>query len=138
MQQQIAGIEIFVGAKAEEGYGHQVICGAGGIFVEVFKDVSAGLAPVGKDEALGMIRHLKSYPVLRGIRGKNGINEHLFAEIIMRVSALLEAAPEIIEMDINPLMGTPGAIVAVDARICIGLTATPDMVEDNHVFAGNN
>jgi acetate---CoA ligase (ADP-forming) len=115
-----------------------VICGAGGIFVEVFKDVSAGLAQVGKDEALGMIRHLKSYPVLRGIRGKNGINEHLFAEIIMRVSALLEAAPEIIEMDINPLMGTPGVIVAVDARICIGLTATPDMVEDNHVFAGNN
>lgn len=117
MQQQLTGMEIFVGAKYEQNFGHQVLCGLGGVFIEVFKDVSAGLVPIGRDEALSMIRHLQSYPIIKGVRGKPGINEDHLADIILRVSALLNAAPEIMEMDINPLLGSANALIAVDARI---------------------
>jgi acetate---CoA ligase (ADP-forming) len=119
MQQQLAGIEVFIGGKNHDLYGHQVICGVGGILVEVLKDVATGLVPVSEEEAKGMIRHLRSYPVIRGVRGKQGLNEDLFAKTIARVSALLDAAPEIIEMDINPLFGSNESLVAVDARIHI-------------------
>lgn len=119
LQQQLSGMEIYIGAKAEEPFGHQVLCGLGGIFVEVFKDVSSALAPVGKEEAEMMIKRLKSYPLIQGTRGKAGINENLLTETIIKLSALLEAAPEIKEMDINPLLGSPEALVAVDARILI-------------------
>lgn len=120
MQQQLSGTEVYIGAKTEDSFGHQVLCGLGGIFVEVFKDVSAGLAPVGLDEALSMIKHLKSYPIIQGVRGKEGINEELLVSAIMKISALIQAAPEIMEMDINPLLGSKEKLVAVDARILLG------------------
>jgi acetyltransferase len=119
LQQQINGVELYIGAKAEDKFGHQILCGLGGIFVEVFKDVSSALAPVGKEEAALMIKHLRSYPIIKGIRGKEGVNETIWIDTIMRVSALLAAAPEICEMDINPLMGNTRSLIAVDARICI-------------------
>jgi acetyltransferase len=89
----------------------------GGIHLEVFKDISSALAPVSKEEALTMIKRLKSYPIIKGTRGKVGINETVLADTIQRVSALIAAAPEIQEMDINPLMGCGDTLVAVDARI---------------------
>lgn len=119
LQQQLSGTEVFIGAKAEDSFGHQVLCGLGGVLIEVFKDVSSALAPVGKEEARCMIQHLRSYPIIKGVRGKEGINEECFAETITKLSALLEVAPEISEMDINPLLGTSSSLVAVDARICI-------------------
>ena len=66
-----------------------------------------------------MIRQLKGYQVIQGIRGKEGVNEELFSEIIQRISALVGIAPEIAEMDINPLMGSMDNITAVDTRIRI-------------------
>ena len=108
-----------MGVKAEDEFGYQALVGLGGIFVEVFKDVSAGLVPLGKPEALSMIRHLRSYPVIKGIRGKEGVSEDLLAETLMKLSALVKCAPEIEEMDINPLMGRGDRLVAVDARIRI-------------------
>jgi acetyltransferase len=96
-----------------------ILCGLGGIFIEVLKDTSAGLAPVSMDEALAMIRRLKSYRIIRGVRGKKGVSETKFAEIILKLSALLQAAPEILELDFNPLLGEEDRIVVVDARIRI-------------------
>jgi acetyltransferase len=96
-----------------------VFCGLGGIFIEILKDVQSVLAPVSKDEALDMIAKLKGKKILEGIRGQKGINIGAFAEIITRVSALITAAPEIIEMDLNPLLGSGDKIIAVDARINI-------------------
>jgi acetate---CoA ligase (ADP-forming) len=119
MQQQLTGSEIYVGAKAEDKFGHQVLCGLGGIFIEIFKDISSGLAPVGRDEAISMIRHLRSYPLIKGIRGKEGVNEELIVDAILKISALLQVVPEITEMDINPLIGNSTSLIAVDARICI-------------------
>jgi len=117
--EQAQGTELFLGAKYEPKFGHVILCGIGGIFVEVFKDVTSGLAPLSRDEALSMIRNLKAYPIIKGFRGHAGVNREKFAEIIVRLSSMLRFATEIKEMDINPLMGSGNKIVAVDARITI-------------------
>jgi acetyltransferase len=113
----LSGIELFVGASYEEKYGHLILCGSGGLFIEVMKDLASALAPVSKNEAIRMIRSLKSYPVIAGIRGKEGVDEFKFADVIVRLSALLRAVPEIKEIDINPLLGNKDGVIAVDARI---------------------
>jgi len=117
--EQAQGTELFLGAKYEPKFGHVILCGIGGIFVEVFKDVTSGLAPLSFDEALSMIRNLRAYPIIKGYRGNPGVNRTKFAEIIVRLSSMLRFATEIKEMDINPLLGSGNKIVAVDARITI-------------------
>jgi acetate---CoA ligase (ADP-forming) len=119
VQQMLSGTELFIGAKYEPRFGHIILCGLGGIFVEVLGDVSSGLAPLTFNEAESMIRSLKSYKIIRGTRGKPGINELKFAEIIVRLSSLLRYATEIKEMDLNPLIGSCDDITVVDARIRI-------------------
>ncbi len=119
MQPMLSGTELFAGAKYEDKFGHLVLAGMGGIFIEVFKDVSSVLSPVSKKEAEKMIKSLKSYKLIEGTRGQEGINQEKFADIIIRLSALLEAAPEIKELDLNPLLGTSEDVIAVDARIRI-------------------
>ena len=117
--EQAEGTELFLGAKYEPKFGHVILCGIGGIFVEVLKDFTSGLAPLTFDEAISMIRNLKAYPIIKGLRGKPGVNREKFAEIIVRLSSMLRFATEIKEMDINPLIGKGDKIVAVDARITI-------------------
>ena len=119
VQPMLKGRELFVGAKYEERFGHVVLCGLGGIFVEVLQDVSYGLAPLSYDEAFSMIRALKGYPIIKGTRGQKGVNEQEYADIIVRLSTLLRFASEIKEMDINPLLSTDKGLYAVDARIRI-------------------
>ncbi len=113
------GQEIFIGAKREDKFGHMVLCGLGGIFIEVLKDVQSSLAPISKDEAHGMIQRLRSYGIIKGVRGQEGVNQDILAEQITRIAALVKAAPEIFEMDLNPLLGNSKEVVAVDARIRI-------------------
>ena len=117
IQPMISGKEFFAGINHEGKFGHSILCGLGGIFIEVFKDTATNLAPFGKDKALEMIRSLKSYKIIKGVRGQKGIDEKKFAEIIARLASLTQAAPEIMEMDINPLLGNEKDLVAVDARI---------------------
>jgi acetyltransferase len=119
IQPMLSGIELFIGAKYEPKFGHVILCGLGGIFVEVLGDVSSGLAPLTFNEAESMIRNLKSYKIIQGTRGNAGINESKFAEIIVRLSSLLRYATEIKEIDLNPLIGTAENITVVDARIRI-------------------
>jgi acetate---CoA ligase (ADP-forming) len=117
--QMAFGTELFLGAKYEPKFGHVILCGLGGIYVEVMKDVTSGLAPLTMEEAISMIQNLKSYKILQGYRGKKGVNIRYFAEIIVRLSSLLRFATEIKELDINPLIGRENDIFAVDARIRI-------------------
>ncbi|MDR0508200.1 MAG: acetate--CoA ligase family protein [Dysgonamonadaceae bacterium] len=119
VQPMLNGMELFAGAKYEEKFGHIVLCGLGGIFVEIFKDVASGLAPLATEEAISMIRSLRGYKVFKGARGQKGIDEYQFAKIIVHLSALLRFATEIKELDINPLLATEKGIIAVDARIRI-------------------
>ena len=119
VQKMMKGTELFIGAKYEERFGHVVLCGLGGIFVEVLKDVQSGLAPLSYNEAYSMIRSLRGYKIIKGTRGQRGINEQKYAEVIVRLSTLLRFAREIKEMDINPLLADEHGVVAVDARIRI-------------------
>ena len=119
VQKMLKGTELFIGAKYEQRFGHVVLCGLGGIFVEVLKDVSSGLAPLSYPEAYSMINSLRGYKILKGTRGQQGINIQRFAEIIVRLSTLLRFATEIKEIDINPLLADAETITAVDARIRI-------------------
>ncbi|MBQ4391491.1 MAG: acetate--CoA ligase family protein [Prevotella sp.] len=119
VQKMIRGTELFIGAKYEPRFGHVVLCGLGGIFVEVLKDVSSGLAPLSYEEAYSMIHSLRGYKILQGTRGQKGINERKYAEIIVRLSTLLRFATEIKEMDINPLLADEQDVIAVDARILV-------------------
>lgn len=117
VQKMIKGTELFIGAKYEPRFGHIVLCGLGGIFVEVLKDVSSGLAPLSVSEAESMIHSLRGYKIIKGTRGQKGINEHKYMEIIVRLSTILRFATEIKEMDINPLLADADSVIAVDARI---------------------
>jgi acyl-CoA synthetase (NDP forming) len=119
LQQMISGMELFIGAKYEPRFGHVILCGIGGIFVEILRDVSSGLAPLTFNEAYSMIRNLKSYKIIQGTRGQEGISENKLAEIIVRLSSLLRFATEIKEIDLNPLIGNANEITVVDARIRI-------------------
>ncbi|HPM40134.1 MAG TPA: acetate--CoA ligase family protein [Bacteroidales bacterium] len=119
LQPMLSGLELFIGGKKEGDFGHLVTAGLGGIFVEVLKDIQTALSPITFDEALTMIHNLKGYKLVKGVRGSNGVDENVFANIIQRVSALMTIAPEIAEMDINPLLGDGSNVIAVDARINI-------------------
>lgn len=119
IQPMLSGTQIFAGAKKEDKFGHMILCGLGGIFIEVLKDVQASLAPVSYNEADSMIHSLKSYKIIEGVRGQEGVNIEAFKDAIVRLSLLCKAAPEIAEMDINPLLGNSKGVTAVDARIRI-------------------
>ncbi len=119
MYPMLDGTEVYIGAIRDEKFGHQIFYGLGGIFIEVLKDVQSALAPITADEAKQSLTKLRGYKILQGVRGQQPVNVDIYAEQVARVSALVMAAPEIVEMDINPLLGTPTAVVAVDARIKI-------------------
>jgi acetate---CoA ligase (ADP-forming) len=120
IQPMIKGIELFAGVKFEKKFGHLILCGMGGIFIEVLKDFSAGLAPLSAQESADMIKRLKIYPMLEGVRGQQGINLDLFGEILVRLSNLVLSIPQITEMDLNPLIAANEQITTVDARIKLG------------------
>ncbi len=98
------GVECFVGGRQDPVFGPIVIAGLGGIFLEVFKDTSIRFAPVTKNEAMDMIKQLKAYPILQGARGKMTADMDAFSDIICRISQLLTAAPDIAEIDLNPVI----------------------------------
>ncbi len=117
VQPMLSGHELYAGVNRENKFGHIVMFGLGGIFIEVFKDVRSVLTPAGKKEVLNEIRQLRGYKLFTGVRGKPGIDEQKFAGVISRLSLLVELAPEIAEMDLNPLLAEGSKITAIDARI---------------------
>lgn len=117
MYPMLDGIDVYIGAIRDAKFGHQIFFGLGGIFIEVLKDVQSALAPITAAEAKEMLKQLKGYKILEGVRGQEGVNLDLYADQVARVSALVQAAPEIAEMDLNPLLGNPRYVTAVDARI---------------------
>jgi len=113
------GRELIVGAKAENGLGHLIMFGIGGIFVEVLKDVIFKIAPVTRTEVKDMLSSIKAAALLDGIRGESGLNKDVVIEIIQRTSQLVTDLPVIKEMDLNPIIAIKDQVLAVDARIKI-------------------
>jgi len=114
-----AGLEVILGAKAEEGLGHMIMFGLGGIYVEIMQDVVFNLTPVTDAEAADMLASIKGAPLLRGVRGQKGVDRNSLIEIIQRLSRLVEDLPDIREMDLNPVLAFEDRVVVVDARISI-------------------
>jgi acetyltransferase len=119
VQEMVRGNELFVGAKFEQKFGHLVLVGIGGVFLELIGDISVGLSPLNKEEVRNMIRQLKGYKIIEGYRGKPGVDEETLVSMVMQVCALVQAAPEIKEMDINPIIGYGTDLKATDVRIKI-------------------
>ena len=117
MYPMLDGTDVYIGAIRDPKFGHQIFFGLGGIFIEVLKDVQSALAPISAAEAKEALTKLRGYKILQGVRGQEAVNLDLYADQIARVSALVQAAPEIAEMDLNPLLGNPRYVTAVDARI---------------------
>ncbi len=113
------GREIIIGAKAEEGLGHLILFGLGGIYVEVLKDVAFGIAPITGYEAKEMLSSIKSNKLLSGFRGEKGVDQRKLIEILQRVSQLVTEVPMIQEMDLNPIIAYEDRVCVVDARIRI-------------------
>jgi acyl-CoA synthetase (NDP forming) len=114
-----AGVEMIVGVVHDRQFGPVVACGAGGILVELLKDVSVRLAPLSRQDAEEMVRELKTYPLLTGYRGGPKYDELALVDAILRLGVMVEDLPQIAELDLNPiLVHTRGATI-VDARVRI-------------------
>jgi acyl-CoA synthetase (NDP forming) len=110
------GVEVIVGAKRDPQFGPTVLFGLGGIFVEVFKDVSIRVAPVDRAMALDMMKEVKGFAILKGFRGKKGVDLEALAGIIVSTSRLMMEEDRVLELDMNPVMAYEEGAVAVDAR----------------------
>ncbi|MCP4572758.1 MAG: acetate--CoA ligase family protein [bacterium] len=121
MEQKSPGQELILGAKASPGLGSLVMFGLGGIFVEVLKDVGAAVAPLSRPEARELMRSIKGYPVLEGLRGQPGADLDALEDLLIRVSLLAGDFPDIAEMDLNPIFAYPAGQdpTAVDVRLRI-------------------
>lgn len=113
------GIEVIVGGIRDPVFDAVIMFGLGGVFVEVFKDVSFRVAPVSPSEAEEMIAEIKSFKILRGYRGAPPVSIESLADIIVRASCLMTELKEISEMDINPVIAYPYKAYAVDARFLL-------------------
>lgn len=119
VQEMVKGEELYCGAVRQGDFGHVVLCGLGGVFLELLQDTASALAPMSYGEVKSMVESLKAYPLIKGYRNKKGLHEGKFIEIIMRIGALVHIAPEISELDLNPIKADENNMIVVDARICI-------------------
>jgi len=111
------GVEMLVGVVHDPQFGPIVACGAGGVQVELLKDVSIRLTPLANEDAAEMIRELKTYPLLTGFRGSSAADVAALEEGLLRVSALVEDLPQIAELDCNPFVVHESGASILDVRI---------------------
>jgi acetate---CoA ligase (ADP-forming) len=126
IQQMVdGGVEMLVGATFDASFGPVIACGTGGTLVELFSDVALRLHPLTSIDASEMVNELRGAPLLRGYRGAASVDELAFRDVLLRVSALIDACPEILELDINPLKVLRAGACAIDARIRVGHITVP-------------
>jgi acetyl-CoA synthetase (ADP-forming) len=113
------GTEVIVGTSKDPQFGPVIMFGLGGIFVEVLKDVSFRVIPLNRRDAQEMIKEIKGYPLLQGMRGKEPVNIRVLVDIILKISNLIEGNPQIKELELNPIFAYGDGAVAVDARIIL-------------------
>ncbi len=117
IQEMAKGRELILGLKCDPQYGHVILCGLGGIYTEVFRDVSREIVPIDRKRAEEMVKSLKMYPFLEGVRGEKGIDMESLLDTLERLSFLAMEVPDLKEFDINPLMAGHKGVMAADARI---------------------
>jgi len=120
VQKQVKGVELLCGLKRDPQFGPVLVAGAGGIYTEVLQDVARALAPVSLEQAGRMLQALKISPILKGARGRKGVNLAALADTLVKLSRLATDYPRIRELDLNPVVATPEACWCVDCRIVLG------------------
>ena len=114
------GIEVIVGMSKDPQFGPVLMFGLGGVLVEVLKDVSFRIVPLEPRDARQMVREIKGFPVLQGFRGQDPADLEALEKLLLKVSAFVDAHPEIEELDLNPVFAYKDGALAVDARIVVG------------------
>jgi len=117
VQEQVEGVEVIIGAKEDKTFGKILMFGLGGIFVEIFRDVSFRVCPIDKEEALRMIQELKSKELLLGFRGFK-VNLEELLELMSKISNFV-IKEDVKELDLNPVIVNTNGAYIVDARILI-------------------
>jgi acetyltransferase len=110
------GKELLLGAVRDPQFGPLVMVGFGGVYVEVLRDTATRLAPVSVDAALAMLDELRMAPLLRGIRGEPPVDRAALADVISRFAHLAAELPDLLDIELNPLVAGPAGVLAVDAR----------------------
>ncbi|MDZ5698775.1 acetate--CoA ligase family protein [Chelativorans sp. M5D2P16] len=118
-QMLTGGQEVIIGSVTDGSFGKLVAFGLGGILVEVLKDITFRLAPVTQEEALSMLDSVQAADMLKGVRGGDPVNREALADMIVRVSELVNDYPEISELDLNPVFATKDGAIAADVRIVV-------------------
>lgn len=109
------GVELIVGGKKDEQFGHMIVVGLGGIYVEIFRDVTARICPITEEDIDEMLLELKSHPLLTGARGKKPVNIHALKQLLLRTCKFLNKE-DIKEMDLNPIVFDDRGCDIVDVR----------------------
>jgi acetyl coenzyme A synthetase (ADP forming)-like protein len=132
--------EVIVGATTDDTFGKIVAFGLGGVLVEVLKDVTFRLAPTSASEALSMVNGIAAAEILHGVRGAQGVDTRKLADLIHRVSDLVTDFPQLAEVDLNPVLATPGGATAVDVRILVDENAAkePHRFTQDEILASMN
>jgi len=113
------GTETIIGGKLDPQFGPVLLFGLGGVFVEVFKDVSFRVAPITKEDALEMMSELKAYPLLKGVRGREPADTEALVDALLKVSNMMLQEKIIAELDLNPTIAYPKGCRVVDARVIL-------------------
>jgi len=117
VQEQVAGKELILGIKRDPQFGHVIVCGTGGIYAEVLRDIHRELLPINRELAERMLRSLRGYPLLAGVRGEKPVNVEKVVDAMVHLANFALHNPHVKELDINPLIANPYECKAVDVRI---------------------
>jgi len=113
------GVEVIIGASKDAQFGPVLMFGLGGVMVEVLKDVSFRVIPLASRDAREMVREIKGYPVLQGVRGQKPVHVAGLEDALMKLSSYIQAHPQVKEVDLNPIFAYEDGLVAVDARVVL-------------------
>ena len=113
--------EVIVGVTRDPQFGHVMMFGLGGVFVEILKDVSFRVLPITRSDALDMIKEIKGYPLLKGYRGKEAADIEAIVDILLKTSRMISENPRIKEMDLNPIRVYAKGAKVVDARVILDI-----------------
>jgi acyl-CoA synthetase (NDP forming) len=117
VQPQLGGVEVIVGGARDPAFGPLVLVGLGGVLVEVLRSSVVRLAPIDEREAAAALRSLRGFQVLTGVRGRPAADVDALVRTVVGVSRLMAAVPGVAELDLNPVLASPGGAVAVDVRV---------------------
>jgi len=118
VQEHVSGVEAFLGIKNDPTFGHVLLAGIGGIFVEVYKDIAFRVCPITKKDAESMLDELKGKALLEGVRGMK-VNRKSLLDAMVKLSELPTKIPKLEELDVNPFFVNSKEGVAVDARLVL-------------------